>query len=369
MISRILAHSKGLKFARPSSPISLRSGMKRLILMLPLLSMICSCNGKHLSGSVAKDRLAESGGAESSSDQSSSDQNSDKPLLPKQEAVVNPPLVGEIEPPVAVTPVVIGGAHLTCSPVTEGAECSIRDSSYVLVEPLGLELYIIAPDLIWKAADYQRLGLGKYLVKTKLDVFAVGIRDSRLAVTATWVKRPEQNLVKNGSFEDFGNTTSGFFEAIPASGWSALPVLGGSCARNYLDIQVARTGAAAADGTRYMDLKAVCDPTSDMKSTNHKVSQTLPTIKGQLYQVFYSISGNPNANDKHSYHLDWNGNIISRATFEAGSIFHWIELKFLLVAESNSDKFSFQDKEVNLGGAGGLIDNIQVFRLGTGPVP
>lgn len=339
--------------------------MKALISFSLLMTLGFACNGTDLkstqnkSGASSADGSNGEGGAvidPSPTLGTPSPIDPSTPIAPVEgapESVVLTP---------AIVPTVIAGANLTCSATALGAECetTLKESLTPSDIP-GVKFYIIKPvDLVWNEIQAQRIQAGRYAIATNLESYAIGMSLADSSATGTWVKPPPQNLVKNGTFEDYA---PGLYPTVDTDSWrAALPPAKEPCEANYIEIVV------AGDGKKFMDLNAACTVgVRDYSSA--MVYQGFATKAGNLYQTFFEYSGNLSSGfvAPSGISVYWNSLAMFNATLPAETSLNWKEKSFVNIGTSATGVLQFHDSSGLVHGRGSLVDNVRVFDLGAGP--
>jgi choice-of-anchor C domain-containing protein len=176
-----------------------------------------------------------------------------------------------------------------------------------------------------------------YVVKTFLVV----------ALLTTGGLLPAETIV-NGSFES-GCLFSGTFQTLTASnnclaGWT---ITSGS-------VDLIRTYWQSADGLYNLDM-AGNEPGA--------IQQTIPTLIGQLYQVSFFLSGNPDGGGGiRTLHVQADGGPLGIYSFSTAgrtkSNMGWIEQNYLFTATGASTALTFASGMT--GPYGPALDNVSI---------
>jgi|GEM_PF-2595143 len=164
---------------------------------------------------------------------------------------------------------------------------------------------------------------------------------------------PEVNLIQNGSFEDpivlgNGGDWELFFSGI--TGWVADFVSNGSDAP--LEVQAGYSGWTAAEGDQYVELDSTA-PTI--------VSQDVPTIPGETYQLSYKRAARPGtATGENAVEAQVNGVAVDSTVFgvPTGNP-DWSSSPIInFVAGTSTTKISFKDIAPSADSLGTFIDDV-----------
>lgn len=283
-----------------------------------------------------------------------------------------------VEDELAITPVMIGGAFLTCRLPNPGASETSCFASDTNGQPISIPVHDAfvrqgGPALWMPAKVRAGADIGHYIVSLPDGVvsdFGIALVYEQGKVLMDWVVGSDPsrlNLVRDGSFENLLIENGATFAQLPSTNspnWKARTTDTSNCGDNigYLEVQNIGVPSSrpAAHGNQWLELDAACSNNALGNAGNMATYQDVSTVPGNFYLLRFSFARRITDTAQEILRVTAGGDLVMESVT---TLNEWQTRSYLFKAKSNSARMEFEEKGV-ANRLGTLLDNVQVFDLG-----